>query len=134
MENVTTQSPIKGEFKILAFIGNFLLLAIILINLFSLITFAATARQSASELSIGMYPDGPLMGSWFLDIFLHQWVALILGALFIATIVKEFIIKPFRKRIIINLVFFVLLLTVDGLLVRGYTTPIRDALKVEQNK
>lgn len=132
MDNVAKAPLVVG--KTIGAITNLIVVILVSFNFFGLISFAYEARDSVSGLSTGMYPNGPLMGSTFLDLFLHKWVAVLLGIVLLATVAKEFIIKPIRTRLIINVGLFVLLLAIDGLLVRGYTAPIREASNVEQSK
>lgn len=94
-------------------------------NLIGLIQFALS-RESVMSLSNGMYDPGqPIMGSWVLDIFLHPSVAVLLGLFLVALIVKEFILKRFRKRVLINVGVLVVLMLLNGALIVGYSAPIK---------
>lgn len=126
MESTVAQSTIKNEVNILAVLGNFLLLSMSLLTGMILAFIAATARKGMAGLSHGMYPDGPIMGSWLLDAFLHSWVAVLFGLILIAAIAKEFFIKPFRQRVIINAVLLIVLMSLTAMLVHSYTTAIRE--------
>ena len=123
--DIATASKNKRP-NIFARLGNFLLLLVLAGNLIGLMQLAMH-RESVLNLSNGMNePNQVIMGSRFLDIFLHPATAILLGLILVALIVKEFILKRFRKRVLINIGILVVLMVLNGALVASYSAPIKE--------
>lgn len=127
MVGSVVESSETDEFRrphFLARLGNFVLLLLLVGNLLGLIRFAMD-REAVSQLSDGMFgPAHAIMGSWFLDAFLHSGTAVALGLILISTIAKEFLLKRLRTRVLINLGLFVALMMLNVTLISVYSAPI----------
>ena len=124
----STAKPINVEKpkrpNILARLGNLLLLLVLAGNLFGLIQFAMS-RDAVKSLSDGVFdPNQAIMDSWFLDMFLNTSMAVFLGVILISLIAKEFYLKNFRLRVLVNIGVLIVLMVLNGLLVASYNSPI----------
>lgn len=62
------------------------------------------SRNAFEEISKSVYPnEGPLMKSYFIEIFFRKEFAVIIALLIVGMITKEFFIKSLQKKLVINL-------------------------------
>ena len=79
------------------------------------------------ELSKGMVDPGrPIMGSQFIDMFMHPASTILLGIALVALIGKEFLLKNIRERALINVTFLFVLMMLNGVLIANYSAPIQQ--------
>lgn len=89
-------------------LGSYLALALALLFSTHVFIITTTSRETFVELSSSAFgPNSPLMNSWFLDIFLRPATGYAVAVIAIAVLIKEFFLKPFRRRLILNLLALV---------------------------
>lgn len=119
--------PASKRPSYMAKLGNrFLILLQVLFYLPSL-AFALYGREMWSEFSMSIYgSDRPLMGSPLLEMMVGWPVGVLASTILSASLVKEFKIREFRRRVYGNGLACLALVFISGGMIWLVGTPIQD--------